>query len=188
VTIPGLLLTGGDSSRMGSPKALLRREGETLAQRAARMLGRVCDPVFELGPGYSDLTRVLEDPPGRGPLAALVAGAAALGDASPVLLLACDLPFVTERLLARLANWPGAGTVAPVDHGGVVQPVCTRYSRDALDRARSLVAAGERSLRPLLRGGEVTWLDDVDARELVDVDTPEEARRWGIEPPGSLEP
>jgi molybdopterin-guanine dinucleotide biosynthesis protein A len=188
VRIPGLLLTGGASSRMGTPKAELMVDGETLVQRAARLLERVCDPVVEVGPGYSTLTRVDEEQPGRGPLAALVAGADAVGRSGPVLLLACDLPFVTEQLLARLVDWPGDGTVVPVDRDGVVQPVCARYSRDALDRARSLLDDGERSLRSLLRADDVTRLDDIDERDLIDVDTPAEAQRFGIRAPGSLEP
>lgn len=173
---------------MGTPKAMLERDGETLADRSARMLARVCDPVVEVGPGYTTLTRVDEDPPGRGPLAALVAGAAAVPGSGPVLLLACDLPFVTEALLARLAAWPGSDTVVPVDRDGMVQPVCARYSPDALEHAREILAAGERSLQPLLRGPGVIRLDDVEDRELVDVDTPAEALEWGIPLPGSLEP
>ena len=188
MSVPGLLLTGGASSRMGVPKATLERDGETLANRAARLLQVVCDPVVEIGPGYTALTRVPEDPPGRGPLAALVAGADALGCAGPVVLLACDLPFVTEALLARLAGWPGSDSVVPVDRDGVLQPVCARYSPDALDHARELLGAGERSFRALLRGPGVTRLDDVDERELVDVDTPAEALEWGIRVPDSLEP
>ncbi len=172
---------------MGVTKAILLVDGVSLAERAARVLLAVCEPVVEVGPGYSQLTRVSEDAPGCGPLAALVAGADAVGGTDPVLLLACDLPFVTEELVARLAAWPGAGTVVPVDRDGFVQPVCARYSRDALDRARELVASGERSLRSLLSGPDVTRLDDIDGRVLVDVDTPEDAQRWGIRPPGSLE-
>ena len=173
---------------MGVPKATLLLDGEPLVERSARRLLRVCDPVMEVGPGYSALARVAEEPPGRGPLAALVAGATALGGAGPVLLLACDLPFVSEELLARLAAWPGPGTVVPVDRDGMVQPVCARYSEDALARAQVLLGTGERSLRSLLRGSDVTRLEDVDDRELVDVDTPEDASRWGIQRPGSLEP
>jgi len=188
VPIPGLLLTGGASARMGTPKALLQRDGETLADRSARLLRRVCDPVVEIGPGYTTLVRVDEDPPGRGPLAALVAGAAAVPGSGPVLLLACDLPFVTEALLTRLATWPGTDTVVPTDREGIVQPVCARYSRAALERAVELVEAGDRSLRLLLEGPAVTRLDDVDERELVDVDTPAEAAEWGIRLPDSLEP
>src|SRR5664279_2769034 len=152
--VPGLLLTGGASSRMGVPKATLLIDGETIAARAARTLLTVCDPVVEVGPGYSSLRRVGADPPGRGPLAALVAGADAVGGIGPMILLACDLPFVTEALLARLAGWEGTGTVLPVDREGMAQPVCARYSSDALTRARTLLADGERSLRSLLRGAD----------------------------------
>jgi molybdopterin-guanine dinucleotide biosynthesis protein A len=183
-----LLLTGGASTRMGSPKAALHRDGETLAVRSARLLQRICDPVVEIGPGYTALARVIEDPPGQGPLAALVAGARAVPGTGPVLLLACDLPFVTEALLARLVDWPGSGTVVPVDRDGFVQPVCARYSSATLDRAQAVLEAGERSLRPLVTGPDVIRLDGVDRLELIDVDTPAEAVEWGIQLPGSLEP
>ncbi len=173
---------------MGTAKAALLVERESLASRSARLLAQVCVPVLEVGPGYSGLATVAEPEPGRGPLAALVAGADAIGSATPVLLLACDLPFVTLALLTRLVEWPGTGTVVPVDREGVVQPVCARYSTAALLRARELVAAGERSLRRVLDDLDVIRLDDVDERVLVDVDTPEDAARWGIRHPGSLEP
>jgi molybdopterin-guanine dinucleotide biosynthesis protein A len=186
--VPGLLLTGGASSRMGVPKAMLVVDGQTIAERAARHLAIVCDPVVEVGPGYSGLRRVDEDPPGQGPLAALVAGADAVGGDGPVLLLACDLPFVTDVLLGRLANWDGDGTVVPVDETGTAQLVCARYSREVIDRARSGLADGERSLRSLLRDADFTRVNDVDPCELIDVDTPEDAKRWGIERPGSLDP
>lgn len=185
--IPGLLLTGGSSRRMGVPKATLELDGQTLAARAAAALLRVCDPVLEVGPGYTELTTVDERPPGRGPLAALVAGAAAASASGPVLLLACDLLFADD-LLARLAAWPGEGSVVPRDRERAPQLVCARYSAAAIERARRLVAGGERSLRALLDGPEVTYVDDIDERELTDVDTPSEAARWGIQVPDSLEP
>jgi molybdopterin-guanine dinucleotide biosynthesis protein A len=173
---------------MGVAKATLLVDGEPLVARASRCLRLVCAPVVEVGPGYSDLPTVDEDPPGRGPLAALVAGADAVGGEQGVLLLACDLPFVSEALLDRIVHWPGAGSVVPLDAEGFVQPVCTRYSAAAISEARRRLAEGERSLRAVLDGPDVTRLSDVDGRELVDVDTPDDARRWGIARPGSLEP
>ena len=47
----GILLTGGRSRRLGVDKATLVLDGETLAQRAARRLGAVCEPVVEAGDG-----------------------------------------------------------------------------------------------------------------------------------------
>jgi molybdopterin-guanine dinucleotide biosynthesis protein A len=188
--VAGLLLTGGASRRMGDPKATLELDGERLAERAAAWLANACAPVFEVGPGYTTLPAAREDPPGGGPLAALVAGANALGTSGPVVLLACDLLFA-EQLVLRVATWPGTGTVVPVDPDGIPQLVCARYSASALERARRLVDAGERSLRALVDGldaSDLTRLTDVDPHDLVDVDTPGEAARWGVRRPGSLAP
>jgi molybdenum cofactor guanylyltransferase len=190
MAIPGFLLTGGGSRRMGVPKATLELDGERLADRAAAALQRVCDPVLELGPGYTGLPVAREDPPARGPLAALVAGADAMPTRGAAVLLACDLLFAAE-LVARVATWPGATTVVPVDGDGALQPVCARYSANAIDAARGLLAAGERSLRALVDGLEPDDLElvtDVDPHDLVDVDTPDEAARWGVRDPGSLAP
>ena len=122
--VPGLLLTGGRSSRMGTAKATLagRRRAARRPRRRGSCWRAVRPGASRSGPGYSALAAVDEDPPGRGPLAALVAGRRRRGrHRGPVLLLACDLPFVTRELL-RAAAWhaPGAGTVVPVDRDGIV--------------------------------------------------------------------
>src|SRR3954468_1318664 len=101
-SVAGLLLPGGASRRMGRDKALLEVGGQRLVDRAATALAAVADPVLEVGPGWSVLPAVREDPPGSGPLAAVVAGAAALragGHDGPVIVLAVDMPFVTVELL-----------------------------------------------------------------------------------------
>ena len=77
----GVLLTGGASRRMGTDKARLVVNGETLAARAARVLvGRVRSGRSRSGPSVSGLPAVQEDPPGAGPLVALLAGVGALGN------------------------------------------------------------------------------------------------------------
>lgn len=184
----GLLLTGGTSRRMGVDKAELRRDGERLVDRAARVLAAACDPVLEIGNGRSSLPAVREEPPGEGPLVALAAGAVALRDrdvAGPVLLLAVDLPFVETRLLTWLADRPGNGTVVP-EAGGRPQLCCARYGPDALAAATALVERGERSLHSLLTStpfelvAEAEWRTVAGPHALDDVDTPEEAARSGL--------
>ena len=106
----GILLTGGRSRRLGVDKASLVLDGETLAQRAARRLGAVCDPVVEVGDGVSPLPSVREQPSGSGPLAALATAGAWLRDRGhhgPALLLAVDLPAVDERAAALAPRPPG---------------------------------------------------------------------------------
>jgi molybdopterin-guanine dinucleotide biosynthesis protein A len=187
----GLLLTGGASTRLGVSKAELRRGGERLADRAARLLREVSDPVLEVGPGVTSLPAVREDPPGAGPLAAVVAGADALtarGHSGPVLVLAVDLPFVDAAALRWLADHPARGTVVPTV-GGAPQTLCGRYDPAALVVAATLRAEGAAAMRALLERIDVTYADEgdwgrvVDALVFSDVDTPDAVARAGLEWP-----
>jgi len=172
---------------MGTDKATLVVGGERLAHRSARVLREVCDPVLEVGPGTSGLRAVREDPPGGGPLAGLLAGAAALR-VDRVLLLAVDLPFVSVPLLALIAGWPGDVSVVPVV-GRRPQHVCARYGPEALLEAARRHAAGERSLRWVCGLPGTVELDEdavravASERALADLDSPEDLDRWGLRSP-----
>jgi molybdopterin-guanine dinucleotide biosynthesis protein A len=187
--VSGLLLTGGASRRLGRDKATLVVHGERLADRGARVLGTVCAPVLEVGPGVSALPSVREEPAGSGPLAALAAGGSELvrrGHDGPAILLGVDLAFVDAALLELLAEWPGDGVVVPV-RAGRRQTCCARYGRTALDAAADLVARGERSLHALLDAtpvidvGEREWRAVAPPHALDDLDTPEDLTRFGLE-------
>jgi molybdopterin-guanine dinucleotide biosynthesis protein A len=187
VACAGIVLTGGTSRRLGFDKTTVEVGGETLATRAARVLSAVCAPVVEVGPGRSGLPSVREDPPGAGPLAALVAGAAALGGAQ-VVLLACDLVAVEPPLLRLLAGWPGAPTAVP-RVAGRDQLVCARYGADAIATATRLLAAGERSLRALIAAVEADVLTEehwgavATEASFADLDVPADLDRLGLEAP-----
>jgi molybdopterin-guanine dinucleotide biosynthesis protein A len=188
VGVAGVLLTGGQSRRLGTPKAALRARGERLVDRAARVLLATSDPVIEVGLGYTDLPHAREEPAGEGPLAAFAAGGAALtalGHEGPFLVLAVDMPHVSEGLLAWLGARPGLGTVVPrVD--GTPQTLCARYAPDAPSMAERLLDAGERSMRALLDAVTVQYVDEdewgtvAESSVFDDVDTPADARRAGI--------
>jgi molybdopterin-guanine dinucleotide biosynthesis protein A len=169
---------------MGSPKAGIVVNGETLATRSARVLSAVCDPVIEVGPSVSGLPAVQEDPPGAGPLVAVLAGVGALGNPRTVIVLACDLPFIEPALLRLLMEWPGTGTVIPVVEDRF-QYACARYGGTALDEARLALHSGVSSLRALASADceyltETEWGDVVSADVFADVDTPDDLRRLGL--------
>jgi molybdopterin-guanine dinucleotide biosynthesis protein A len=174
---------------MGTDKALIEVGGQRLAERAAIVLRAVADPVVEVGPGWSGLPAVREDPPGGGPLAAVSAGAAALrttGHDGPVLVLAVDMPRVGVELLRLLAGRAGPATAVPRADGHT-QPLCARYGRDALAAVDRLLAGGGRSLRVLLETmaaqGDVGWVEPEEWEPVAgpgafsDVDTPDDLRR-----------
>ena len=189
----GLLLTGGRSTRMGTDKANLRLLPHdssandvpllTLAEKTAELLQRETDIAVEVGPGFTHLHHVSESPAHSGPLAALVAGAAELrrlGRDVPVLLVATDMPRLTQGMLGWLASYQPGRSVVPLA-GGRAQPLCARYQPADIGVASELVARGERAMsalidavHPVLVPDEVWGKSAGDKSCLDDLDTPDQ--------------
>lgn len=189
-SVAAMLLTGGASRRMGLDKAQIIVAGTTLAVRTAALLSRVVITAIEVGTGVSGLPVTREDPEGEGPLAAIVQGRRALRDAGhtgAALVLACDLPLLSERLLRFLVDVESLGSVVPVV-GGRAQPLCARWCRDDLDRSEELLSQGVRSLQHLMTQPYVTLLDEsawrcvATAEQFCDVDSPDDLQRFGLSP------
>ena len=182
------IFIGGRSTRMGGqPKGLLPAPdgGQPLVVRLAglaRQLGM--EPVL-VGDAaaYTVLLpelRVLHDhPEGIGPLGGLLSllEAAAPG---PVLAVACDMPYVSRELLARLVNAETAAPVLAARTGERWQPLCARYDAGALCvPLAAALAHGIRSFQRLFEtlAVEELVLDEVERAQLVDWDTPEDLHR-----------
>ncbi len=190
--VAALLLTGGASRRMGRDKSGLAIDGVTLARRTAGLLERVSAIALEVGPGTSGLWSTSEVPGGEGPLVAIAAGRRALrerGHEGDALVVACDLPLVTEDLLRFLADYDAPGSVVPVVQGRA-QPLVARWGRRDLDDASDLVARGVRSLGHVLARPDVTLLDVTtwgavaSEATFADVDSPADLERLGLQVDG----
>ena len=143
--VAGALLVGGASTRFGSPKALARYRGETLAERAYRVLTEAFERVIVVGKAKDGLELpfpVLDD--GSDTRAAIVGVAAALrlADADRVVVLPTDMPYVTAELLLALAE-ASEGAEAAVPHSG---PLPGAYCRSTLPVLERRIAAGDLAL------------------------------------------
>jgi molybdopterin-guanine dinucleotide biosynthesis protein A len=184
--VAGMLLTGGTSRRLGMDKSGLDMGDGPLAERTARLLRSVADPSIEVGRGSSTLDLVPDLVPGQGPLAAVAFGWTELKRRSwlgPTLVLATDLPFISDGLLRWLAGHPSRRSVIPSD-GRQPQMLCARYRAADLDTACALYRAGARAMRELLAAtqprtaGPEEWQAAAGhSFALVDVDTPSDLQR-----------
>ncbi|MCZ2812205.1 NTP transferase domain-containing protein [Modestobacter sp. VKM Ac-2979] len=100
-----VVLAGGRAARLGGqPKPQLDVGGRTMLATVVDA-ARDADPVVVVGPPQpvpEGVVLVREVPPGGGPVPALAAGLAAVGDAEVVAVLAADLPFLTHDLVTAL--------------------------------------------------------------------------------------
>jgi len=171
--LTGVLLVGGASTRFGSPKALARFGGETLAERAWRTLSEACDERIAVGkqdgpelpfPVLHDGTEV------RAPIAGVVAGLAAAAT-DLTICLPVDCPLVTAELLRRLAEGC-AGADAAVPQTG---PLPGAYRKTALPVLQRRLAAERLSLRDALLALDTRTIE-LDETLLANVNTPDDLR------------
>ena len=190
--VTGVLLAGGNSSRMGRNKALMPLAGHRLVDRVLAVLRGLFDDLLMVTNSpdlYADLgLRMVSD---------LVAGKGALGGihsaihhiATPhCLVVACDMPFLNADVLRYLVEQrSGYDVVVPSVHGrpqplhavygkACLQPIARRLETDRLNVV---------SFFPDVRVREVTAEElagfDPEGRSFRNLNTPEEfadATRW----------
>ena len=165
--LTGFVLVGGTSQRMGRPKTSLLIDGEKMLQRQIRLLRTVAHRVIAVGGSVGYLDRfdvpvIPDEIPGRGPLAGIYT--ALLKSRTEFnMVLGCDLPFVSGRLLAYLAgralNYASDVTV-PCSRDGRPQPLCGVYRRRALYAVRTRLALGANKISgffPMVHCDVIPW-------------------------------
>ena len=208
----GAVLAGGQSRRFGRDKAMELVAGVPMLHGAIHALTAVADDVVVISSNAAEVPqgiKVVPDArPGLGPLGGLHTALleAEARQFQAVLLLACDLPLVNERIVAAIAAWAEAlitlraeepnlrnvaesnlwnaeesVAVAPMRDGGV-EPLCAVYGCGALPFVVERLDGPDLSLHALFRALNGRALDlaslglETDA-SFLNVNTPDELRR-----------
>jgi len=159
------VLAGGQSTRMGTEKALVALDGRTLLERALTLARSVSSEVHIVGSEamFARSGNVIEDEfPQHGPLggihAALRASTSELN-----LMLAVDMPFVEIRFLEFLfeeaARHESAVVTIP-QAAGAWQTLCAVYRKPFADLAEPALRAGKNKIDPLFRETKIQILDE----------------------------
>lgn len=184
-----IILAGGDSQRMGSDKANLLLDEQTLLQRVIATMQKIFPQVIvsvrQPHPEI-DLPQVCDEQPndrmpGAGPLAGLAAG---LGHVTTLwaFVVACDMPFVVPAMVELLGQYRGQyQAVVPVVQGHP-QPLASFYATSCLGAIRAhLAGGGKNSLRAILEQLQVRYVDETELlkadpalRSFFDLDTPQD--------------
>ena len=152
--VGGIVLCGGQSKRMGRPKAWLPFGEEFMLPRVVRLVGEAVRPVVvvaapdqEVPPLPSEVAIVRDEERGRGPLQGLAAGLDALaGRVEAAYLSSCDAPLLRPAFVRRLIELLGTHTVCVPRAGGYHHPLAAVYRLEVVAAVRRLLAADR--LRP----------------------------------------
>jgi molybdopterin-guanine dinucleotide biosynthesis protein A len=186
--ISGFVLAGGRSRRMGTDKAFLQLDGRTLLARALDLLHALTPEVRIVGPAdqFGPHELAIEDVyAGRGPLAGIHAALSASATELN-LILAVDLPFVTEPLLRFLVEQAGAcdAVVTVPRIAGGYQPLCAVYRRAFAPLAQAALESGKNKIDALFAATTTRILEESElsrfafnAAMFENLNTPEDLRR-----------
>ena len=185
------ILAGGQSKRMGHNKALMRLGGKTLIEHVLNTAAPLSLPTFIIGETetYTHLGLPVhpDHHPDLGPIGGLYT--ALVTALCPVLLLACDQPFLTPQFLHYILSRRGdhQALVPHTDEGS--QPLCALYESACLGVVESAITAKSLSMRSLLRKLDLLTISTGDWQPydeqgllFANLNTPEEfehaQRRW----------
>jgi molybdopterin-guanine dinucleotide biosynthesis protein A len=180
----GLVLAGGSSTRMRRDKAALAYGGRSQLDRAFELASRHVPQVFVSvrAAQVADPTRaqhpmIVDSIEGEGPMVGIRSALAAYPNVA-WMVLACDLPFLTDTALSQLLNERdaagGLATAFRSTHDGLPEPLCSIWDPASAAALASYQEAGGRCPRKFLIQHAARLLDPEDRRALDNINTPEE--------------
>jgi len=187
--LAAIILCGGQSSRMGRPKAWLDFRGQPLLSRVAAILAPVVAPMVVVAadgqevPPLPEGTEIVRDrEPDLGPMAGFAAGLAALeGRADAVFLSACDVPFLRPVFVEYLADCLGDADAAVPSDEGRTYPLSAVYAVGVLPLVVAMLKDRRLRMRSVAESCRAAFVDverlrsvDPELESLWNVNTPED--------------
>ena len=169
------MVCGGKSSRMGVAKLALPFGGETMLNRAVRVLAGALTPIVVVAapeqelpelPSYVEVVRDRAE--GRGPLEGIAGGLRALqGKCTAAYISSCDVPLLKPDFVCRLTSLIGDHDVVVPKDGKFFHPLAAVYRIGVLEQVEDLLANDQ--LRPFFLFQRVSTRE-IDVEVLREVD------------------
>lgn len=189
--VGGIVLCGGESRRMGSPKAWLPFGDERMLQRVVRTLlggldhlAVVASPGQKLPPLPPEVILARDSAAGKGPLQGLSTGLAALSDRVEAAYVSpCDVPFLQPAFVRHLIGLLEDYDIVIPREGNYYHPLAAVYRTSILPAAETLLQQDRLRIIYLFEGCRVRAVPvedlrtvDPDLRSLQNVNSIEDYR------------
>ncbi|CAM3630020.1 molybdenum cofactor guanylyltransferase [Cytobacillus oceanisediminis] len=154
MSITGIILAGGHSSRMGENKALLQIGGKTVIERIANQLASMSSEMIIVANNQEEyqflgLPMVSDQWKEKGPLAGIHAGLTA-SNTLKNLIVACDMPFISTELGKILLKKLDTHQAAVPEIEGRLHPLYAAYRKDTKEAAEQALRDNRLRIREFL--------------------------------------
>jgi molybdopterin-guanine dinucleotide biosynthesis protein A len=181
--VTGIILAGGNSSRMGFDKGLADFRGKPLVQYSIDILQGICSRIiissnspFYLRLGFPVQSDIF---PGTGPMGGIYS-TLLRSETEHNLVLSCDTPFVTPALMRRLLeNAEAYQVVLPASKPGFTEPLIGYYHKNNITALLGFIEGGNMKLIDYI---ETTFYKVIpvynDPDQFININTPEELKTF----------
>jgi molybdopterin-guanine dinucleotide biosynthesis protein A len=171
-----IILTGGESSRMGTDKGMLSINGQTMLEHICKQLhGTFSQILISAGDaeeyGFAGFEVVRDEVPGQGPLMGIASALEASANEINF-IVACDIPYIEMGCVRKmLTEAKGADIVVPTTDDRKYEPLFAVYRKSALDAIKRTLRKGGRKISDVFDMCEVKYTDLGKADWLININT-----------------
>jgi molybdopterin-guanine dinucleotide biosynthesis protein A len=187
LTVSGIVLAGGQSSRLEMDKSFVNVNGQPLIEQIVAKLTGLSDDVIIVtnSPEKHDHleARLVGDIyPGKGALGGIYSGLRAAANAYS-LVVACDMPFLDLNLLRYMILLARGHDVVIPRIGGLPESLHAIYSKSCLEPIDRLLARGGLKIIDFFPEVRVRYVGEDE----VDIFDPQHLSFFNVNTPGDLE-
>ncbi len=181
----GLVLAGGQSTRMGTDKSVMDWHGKEQRYYIADLLQEYCDDVFiscrgeqqqEIDERYKTIVDSVD---GKGPMAGILSAFEQYNNVA-WLVVACDLPLVNAETLQELIaarDVSKTATTYKSPYDGLPEPLITIWEPKSKMVLEEFKGKGYNCPRKALINSNTLIIDVPDEHALMNANTPEDAEK-----------
>lgn len=153
--ITAFILAGGKSSRMQTEKGLVSFREKPLVWHVIDAVKKITNKIIIVTshPEYKqfDYPCLEDEIKDKGPLGGIYTGL--INSATQKnLVLGCDLPFLTERLLREITINCGDEDVLLTAHRGLAEPLCSVFDKNCMTPFRQLLEKNQLKITDAFAG------------------------------------
>ena len=187
LTVSGVVLAGGQSSRLGMDKSFVNVNGQSLVEQIVAKLAKLSDDVIIVTNSpekYDHLkARLVGDIyPGKGALGGIYSGLRTAANAYS-LVVACDMPFLDLSLLRYMILLARGHDVVIPKVRGLPEPLHAIYSKSCLEPIDRLLARGGLKIIDFFSEVRVRYVEESE----VDIFDPQHLSFFNVNTPNDLE-